>query len=161
MKHQRSYQHLKTIIYIPRITRKLRIYIKHCSFCQLNQIKHHKFYEELTPISNLVISFHTIAMNFILAISSDMNCILTITNKITKRKTFISDKKIYSTKQWIDLIFERLLIANWNISHNVIFDKNSKFMFVFWKQLFKKLNIEFLINTSYHSQMDDLSKQIN
>ena len=31
----------------------------------------------------------------------------------------------------------------------------------FWRKIFKRLNIEILINIAYHSQIDDQSKRIN
>lgn len=161
MSQQKSYQQLKQNTYILRMTKKLHLYIKHCLSYQFNQIKRHKSYEELRLITFSIISFHIIIMNFILTILSEMNIILTISNKIIRRKISIIDKTTYSPKQWADLVFEKLLIANWDIPQNIIFDKNLKFMSKFWKQLFKRLNIKLLMSTSYHSQTNDLSKRIN
>lgn len=133
MSHQRFYQYLKRSIYMLWMTRKLHLYIKHCSSCQLNQTKRHKSYEELNLIKILTISFHIIVMNFIMIIFNEMNIILIIFDKRIKRKTLISDKTTYTAKQWIDLILKRFLIANWKIFQKIISNRNQKFMFDFWK----------------------------
>ena len=41
-KHHRAYVKLSKTIYIHKLLKKLIIYIRHCSACQLNQIRRHK-----------------------------------------------------------------------------------------------------------------------
>ena len=83
--HNRAYRRLVESIYMPRLSRKLHLYIKHCPACQLNQTKRHPPYGELMPISTSTIPFRTIAMDFILAIPGDLDVVLTISDKATRR----------------------------------------------------------------------------
>ncbi len=55
--HHRAYNQLAKIVFLSRLSRKLHQYIKHCSTCQLNQTKRHRFYEELISIAISNISF--------------------------------------------------------------------------------------------------------
>ncbi len=82
-------------------------------------------------------------------------------DKTFKRVTIIFDKFIWTTSKWVETLLDRLLIANWDISKNIISNKNSKFVFEFWRTLFEKLNIKLLMSTAYHSQTDDQSKRTN
>jgi hypothetical protein len=90
--HNRVYTKLIDQIYISRLSRKIRQYVKHCSICELSQTKRHLFYEELVLIFAQKISFKTLAMNFISALSEDMNTTLIVTCKTSKRVTIILDK---------------------------------------------------------------------
>ena len=95
-KHHRAYVKLSETIYIHKLLRKLIIYIRHCSACQLNQTRRHKQYKKLMLIITSFISFYTIIMNFVLSlfITNLMNydCVFNITNKFFKKMLCISGK---------------------------------------------------------------------
>ena len=97
--HHKNYEKLVKSIFIFRMSRKLRQYIKHCFSCELNQIKRHASYEELAPISTPTLSFRKITMNFILILSKEFNTVLIIFDKITRRKTLISGHDIITTEK--------------------------------------------------------------
>ncbi len=92
--HHRAYSKLIDQVYILKLSRKIRQYIKHCLACELNQTKRHSIYEELISIIVEQISFQIIVMNFILAFSKDMNTALIVICKVSKRITIISEKFI-------------------------------------------------------------------
>ena len=167
VEHHRIYVRIVKFVYIRHLSRKLTVYIRHCSFCQLNQTKRHQSYDELMSLSTSCQSFHTIVMNFILALSRRIrenrkyDCALTIICKFSRRLIIVSNKMIWSIEQWIDVVFVRLQIANWEISTVIISDRNRKFLSDFWTALLKRLKINLLMNTAYHSQIDDLSKRFN
>ena len=50
---------------INKINHQLQVYINECSDCSKNQIHHHKFYNDLQSILSLSISFHILAIDFI------------------------------------------------------------------------------------------------
>ena len=52
-------------------------------------------------------------------------------------------------------------LANWEMSRAFIHDKDKKFLFVFWKAIFKKLSVQFLAFVVYHSQTNDQSERTN
>ncbi len=90
--HHRIYIKLIDQFYILKLSRKIRTYIKHCSTCELNQTKRHSSYEELILIFNEQISFQIIVMNFILALSENMNTTFIVICKVSKRVIIISEK---------------------------------------------------------------------
>ena len=55
----------------------------------------------------------------------------------------------------------RLLITNWEISKNIISNKNFKFISKFWITMFRRFKTILLLSTTYHSQTNEQSKKIN
>ncbi len=104
-------------------------------------------------------------MNFIIYLSSlkDKNIILTVICKLSKKRHYIScftdDKKITTEKtaelmlQWIYQIHDLLdfIVLNWDF----------QFIFILWKSLCKRLNINLQLFTVYHSQINDQSEWVN
>ena len=159
----RIYDRLRHSIYVHSMIKRLKIYIIHCSNCQINQIKRHFAYDELTSIISSAIFFHTIAMNFIvkLSFSRDMNVLLTITCKFFKKILLISNHDIWFAIDWTNVIIITFMKHDWNISHAIVSDRDSKFMSDFWQAVFHRLKTTIFTSTIYHSQTNDQSKRIN
>ena len=87
----RCYQKISDTLYIFRLSRKLRTYIDHCFFCQINQIKRHQSYEKLISVFIASYSFHIIIMNFIIDLLEKYDCFLIIIDKLIRRLQLIAD----------------------------------------------------------------------
>ena len=157
----RCYARISECLYISHLLRKLRQYVTHCFQCQLNQIKRHKSYEKLMLISSTSKSFHTISIDFVMTIFENLDSLLTIFCKFSKRVMIISKKFIYSAEKWVELTLDRFQLTDWEISAAIIFDRDFKFIFEFWRNLFKRLNVDLLTFTVYHAQIDEQSKKTN
>ena len=105
--------------------------------------------------------FHTITIDFILALFEKLNIIMSMTCKHFRKTSLIFDKKIYDAKKWINALLNRFFIADWDISKVIIFDRDSKFMSNLWQVFFIRLNTRLLVVTAYHSQIDEISKRTN
>ncbi len=104
-------------------------------------------------------------MNFIINLSflKGKNIILTVICKLTKKRHYIScftdDERITTEKtaelmlQWIYQIHDLLdfIVLNWD----------SQFIFILWKLLCKRLDINFQLFTVYHFQINDQSEWVN
>ncbi len=159
-KHNKIYAKLIDQVYISKLSRKIRQYIKHCSTCELNQTKRHFLYEELVSMSENI-SFRTLTMNFISAFSNDMNTALIVIYKASKKIIIIAEKFTWTIVNWAKTLLERLFITNWIISENIISNKDLKFIFEFWRTVINKLKIKLLMSIAYHSQTDKQSKKTN
>ena len=147
--------------YVSRLFKKLRLYFEHCSKCQLNQIKRHRFYEKLILIFMSFRSFHTLVINFIMTLFNEWNALFIVTNKYFRRVMLIYDKTIYETIDWVNLLINRLLQTDWKISKIIISNRNLKFLSNFWKIVFKRLRTKLLTNTTYYFQIDESFERIN
>ena len=86
----RCYDRLRGSVYIHRLKHRLTKYIAHCEPCQHNQTKRHQPHGELKPIQLEVIPFHTVTMDWIVAMPETKapfcyNALLTTTCKATKK----------------------------------------------------------------------------
>ncbi len=140
-------------------------YIWNCYIYQWSKTSQDKFNELLHSLFILEQQWKNIVMNFIINLSSlkDKNIILTVICKLTKKQhyisCFINDKKITAEKtaelmlQWIYWIHDLL--------NFIISNQDSQFIFILWKSLCKRLNINLQLFTVYHFQINDQSEQVN
>ncbi len=145
-------------------------YIWNCYICQRSKTSQDKFNELLHSLFILEQQWKNIIMNFIidLSFSKDKNIILTVICKLTKKKLtkkqhyiscFTDDEKITAEKtaelmlQWIYQIHDLLDF--------IVLNRDSQFIFILWKSLCKRLNINLQLFTVYHSQINDQSEQVN
>ncbi len=115
-------------------------------------------------ISSANIFFHTITLDFILALLisiDELKCLLIIINKFFKELMLISDKLIWSMKKWAHALIERLQQVNWNMLSVIIFNYDLKFLSDFWQATFEKLEISLLTSMIYHSQINNQSERSN
>ena len=90
--YHRIYQQLIITVFMFKLSKKIRQYVKHCSSCQLNQTKRHAIYDELISIATSSIFFRIIIMNFIINLSENFNSVLIIICKTSKRVNLIFEK---------------------------------------------------------------------
>ena len=161
----RTYDRLVNSVYVRQLTKRLRTYIEHCPECQLNQTKRHSPYGSLQPIVTPSIPFHTLAMDFILALPpmgpDELDCALTVTCKFTKKVMAIAGKSTWGAEEWANTLITALMARDWGIPRSVISDRDRKFMSLFWRTIFQKLGIELLTSTAYHPQTDGQSERTN
>lgn len=154
-------------MYVQRLTNRLKFYIRHCLNCQINQTLRHFSYEILNLISSSLISFYIIVINFIMKLSytrhefEEFDVLLTITNKFIKQVLLIFDKFIWSAKNWANIVLIAFVEHDWSILRVIISNRDVKFMSRFWKFLFKRLKIDLLIFTTYHSQTNEQFERTN
>ena len=95
----RCYNRITNILYISRLIKKIRNYVKHCFNCQFNQIKRHRFYDEFMFITLSSQSFHIIIIDFILKLFEKMNVIFIVIDKFSRQIMLIFDKFIYDVNE--------------------------------------------------------------
>ena len=158
------YQRIVSSYYIKSLSTHLKKYLKHCSKCNINQIKRHRSYDRLQSIISSFTSFHTITMNFVLIMSfahNIMNNVMTVICKFFKKVIIISRQNTWTAIQWAIALLDELNLTKWEISKIIIFDRNRKFLSNLWSKLFELLKIKLLYSTTYHSQTNETSERTN
>ena len=118
----------------------------------------------MQSILSSFISFYILTIDFVLVLSTfhtNMNNVMTITNKFNKRIIIVFDKNIWIAVIWVKALFDRLDLTNWSLFKIIISNKDRKFLSDLWSTLFTQLNVKLLYSTVYHSQIDDASKRTN
>ena len=93
--YYRTYDRISNSIYLRYLSKHLRTYIEYYSKCELNQTRRYKPYNSIISINRLGISFHIIAINFVITLSNivkELNSLLIVTNKFLKRVLLIPRK---------------------------------------------------------------------
>ena len=162
---ERSYERIASAWYIHGLVKHLRQYIRFCPQCLILQTRRHRPYGSLQPIESPSVPFHTLTLDFILALPRShregFDTILSVTDKFTKRVTFVPGKKDYSAAQWATTLLDRLDTMDWGIPRILLTDRDRKFLSELWTELFKKLGVELLYSTAYHPQTDGSSERTN
>ena len=151
----RTYHDIAEALYLRKLSKRLRRYILHCPSYAVTQTKRHTTYGSLQPIKTPNIPFHTITMDFILALpetTDGYDCILTITDKFSKKIYLIHGREDYDAEAWARKILYHL--QDWGVPRAIISDRDPKFLSKYWKETFRQLNTELLVSTAYHPQTD-------
>ena len=158
-----TYARIAPSIFIKGLSKQLQTYLKHCPECQLNQTLRHPTYGELNPIASPAIPFHTIAMDFIVALPfcDGMNVLLTLTCKFTKKKLLIPGFDEWTAADWANAFLIAVTGHDWGMPVVIISDRDSKFMSAFWQAIFAKLGTKLATSTAYHPQSDGQSERTN
>ena len=163
--YARIHEKLTEGLYIFNMATKLYKFIRHCPHCQLNQTSCHKPYSSLQAILTAVRSFHTLTIDFILALPKsqpdDYNCALGMTDKFSKAITYIPGKTTWGAKEWALAILNRLAEINWGLPRAFISDRDRKFIAEIWKEIFLALKVNLLYSTAWHPQTDGSSERSN
>jgi len=91
----RTYQFILVSYYVHRLVKRLKLYIKHYETCSLNRSHIHQLYGELQLIITPSVPFHTLTIDFIVALPLTLtgtDLILTITYKFTKAVKLVPSK---------------------------------------------------------------------
>ena len=160
----RSYERIVASIYLRHLAKNLRAYIEHCPECQLNQTKRHAPYGSMVPIDKPAIPFHTVAMDFIVALPVSVegfDSLLTMTCKFSKRVLLVPGMSTWDAAQWADAALAAWTAHGWGVPAATISDRDSKFMSEFWGRVFNLLGTEILASTAWHPQTDGQSERTN
>ncbi len=161
----RTMKIIRRYYYWSLMRKTINQYIQNCYICQRSKTSWDKFNELLHSLLILEQQWKNIVMNFIinLSLSKDKNVILTVICRLTKKQHYIScftdDEKITAEKtaelmlQWIYQIHDLL--------NFIVLNRDFQFIFILWKSLRKRLDINLQLFTVYHFQIDDQSEWVN
>ena len=122
---ERTFERAVGSWYICRLGRHVRDFLHHCPECLVYQTHHHSPYGSLQPIQSPSVPFHTITLDFVLALPKSKNgfdTVMSVTCKFSKRVTLIPGKKTWSAKQWAEALLERLWLADWGLPKIILSD---------------------------------------
>ena len=159
----KCYELISSSYYICGLTRYLRAYLHHCPKCQVYQTRRYCPYGSLQPVLTPAIPYHTIILDFILALPEyqGFDTVMSVTCKFTKKIAAIPGNAKWSASQWGNDLLDRLDIADWGIPKVIISDRDRKFLSELWSAMFKKLGVKLLYSTAYHPQTDGQSERSN
>ncbi len=113
-------------------------------------------------------AWKSITLNFIIKLSKSKkrvtrtmyDFILIVMNRLIKYEYFLSYKKTTFAKD-LTYTFLRMIVANHDLSDEIISNRNKLFTLKFWKSLVNQLEIHHKLSTAYYSQMNEQMKRMN
>ena len=123
--YARTHKKLTEGLYIFGMATKLHEFIRHCPHCQLNQTPRHRPCGSLQPIYSPSRPFHTLTIDFILALPKsaapeEFDRIMSVTDKFSKAVTHIPGKSTWSAKAWANALLDRLSQLIWGLPRAII-----------------------------------------
>ena len=146
------------------MAKQLREYIRHCPDCQLRQTPRHQTHGSLQPLLFPPRPFHTISIDFILALpisEEGHDCALSVTDKFSKAITLIPGKIAWGGKIWAEMLLDRLCLMLWGLPRAILGDRDRRWVGQLWEGIFEALDVHLLYSTAYHPQTDGQSERTN
>ncbi len=129
-------------------------------------MKRHLSYDELRSLLQLTDSWKEITMNFITDLSSSKwkevvyDSIFMIVNHYMKMTRYLFTKKTLTVIKLAKLFFEKIALK-YEISNNIVIDKNSLFINAFWSKICYHVKMKWWLSIAFHSQIDDQTEWQN
>ncbi len=134
-------------------------YIWNCYICQRSKISRNKLNNLLQSLLISEQQWQDIAMNFIINLfnSSEYNAILTIICRLSKERHYISciiENEDITVEKTAKMLIQWVYWTH-DLSSFIVSDRSLQFIFILWKSLCKRLNINLQLSTVYHLQIND------
>ncbi len=143
--HQNSnkiIERISRIYYFFKMRKQIENIIKKCNICIWTKHSQHRLYELLKSFSTSDCAWKSIALNFIVKLlkskekvmRTTYDSILMITDRLIKYKYFLSYKKVTFTED-LTYTFLRMIVANHELSNEIVLNKDKLFISKFWNFL--------------------------
>ncbi len=161
-------ERISRIYYFFKMRKQIENIIRKCNVCIWMKHSWHRLYELLKSLSTSDHAWKSIALNFIIKLSKSKekviktmyNSILMITDRLIKYEYFLSYKKATFAED-LTYTFLRMIVANHELSDEIISNRDKLFTLKFWKSLMNQLKIHHKLFAAYHSQMNEQMKRMN
>ena len=164
----KTIEKISRIYYFPKMRKQVKDTIRKCDVCIRTKHNRHRPYELLKSLSTSDRAWKSIALDFIVKLPKSKekvtqtmyDSILVITNRLTKYEYFLPYKETTSAED-LAYTFLRTIVANHELSDEIISDRDKLFTSKFWKSLVNQLEIHHKLSTAYHPQTDEQTERMN
>ena len=148
--------------YFPDIHMYVKKYVSMCDLCSRDKIPRHPKHDEFAPLPIPVDPWKGITCDLIvdLPISNEYDCILVFVDRFIKICHLIPCTKSTISPQFVKIFLDHIIRFH-GIPDSIVSDRGSIFISHFWKALFKFLNLDKRLSTSFHPQIDGQIERMN
>lgn len=160
----KTYQRLQKIVYWPRMHEEVSEYCKTCEVCQAVKPSRQNKIGLLQPHDVPPRLFHTITIDFILALPMTKNGhtgILGITDSLSGLVQLIPTVTEVTAEESARLMYDHWVTQGMGIPEKIISDRDPRFISEFWRELHKLSGTKLNVSTSNHPQTDGRSEKTN
>ena len=142
-------------------------YVSSCPMCQQVKESTQKQQGPMQPLAPPTERFFSYTMDFIFGLPRAKgrdgvwhDGVMTVVDHATKQKTLVAVHEGITAVEAADL-FLLLVVRPLGVPHEIISDRDPRFMYRFWQQMFACLGTRLLHSMAHHPQMDGESKWAN
>jgi len=152
--------------YWKSMIKDVKEYVNTYDICQRIKMKYHLSYDELRSLLQLTDLWKEITMNFITDLLSSKwkevmyDSILVIVDHYMKMMHYLFMKKTLTVVELAELFFEKIVLR-YEMSNDIIIDKNSLFISAFWSKICYHVKMKRWLSIIFHSQTDNQTEWQN
>ena len=148
--------------YWPKMGIDVEEYVRTCLTCQQDKVEQRKPVGLLEPLPVPERPWESISLDFISSLPpvGGLGSILVVVDRFSKYATFIAAPLHCSAEEAARLMMKGV-VKYWGVPHNIISDRDARFLGRFWTELFKLLGSKLYFSTSLHPQTDGQTERIN
>ena len=152
---------ISPIYYWPKLQHSIIQYIRTCVQCQLIKSHRPRLHGLLQPLPIAEGRWLDISMDFVTGLppaSNNLNMILVVVDRFSKRAHFIATRKTLDATQLIDLLF-RYIFSYHGFPRTITSDRDVRMTADKYQELTKRLGIKSTMSSANHPQTDGQSER--
>ena len=137
-------------------------YVRSCDTCQRDKTSRHRKYRLLEPLEIPYRPWSSISMDWITKLpeSGGYTQIWVIVDRLTKMAHFIPLRTGATALELANIFLERIWKLH-GIPDEIILDRDTKVISLFWKKLIDLMGIVSKLSTAFHPQTDGQTERVN
>ena len=160
---QKTYVSFKHHFYWLGMKKNIKEYVARCLKCQVSKSEQMNSPGLLQPLGVPNLKFESVSMDFIVGLPktrSNFDSIMMVVDRLTKIAHFIPTATTV-TAYGVAELFMREIFRHHGIPHEIISDRDCKFVSEFWTTLFKLCGTKIKLSTAYHHETDGQTEHTN
>lgn len=159
---QATYSRIKQLFAWPKMKMCIQNYVKACQVCQKAKVEHVRTPGLLEPLPVPTQLWTVTSLDFIEGIpqSTRYNTILVVIDKFTKYSHFLPLAHPFTALQVAQLYLANVYKLH-GLPTTIISDRDRIFTSTVWQELFKLIDTQLAMSSSYHPQTDGQTERLN
>ncbi|KAG8474752.1 hypothetical protein CXB51_031287 [Gossypium anomalum] len=158
----KMYQNLRELYWWPRLKREVMEFVGKCLVCQKVKAEHQLSSGLLQPMKIPLWKWERITMDFVSGLPmtpTKKDSIWVIVDRLTKSAHFVPVRTDYSLQKLARLYVVEIVRLH-GVPVSIIFDRDPRFISLFWNKLHEALGTRLNFSTTFHPQTDGQTERV-
>ena len=148
-------QYIRRYFWCPSMQHDIELYCKTCGMCMTTKDANSKPTGLLHSLPIPDRPWQSIGMDFMgpLPKQNNFDYLLVVIDQLTSQLHLVPITMMVTTRGVMWLILKEVMRLH-GISESIVSNRDTKFTFIFWKELHRLMGSKLLMSTTFHPQMD-------